>query len=206
VSKGSRRPAHWNIEPVFDRHRTFGFTAGDARAAWRPEQSETGRLQQFGDTNRGSLTVMNRRAPDTMEALQGLLDSLLQFVVAGWDVLLQLFYLLVPWIPLGAWIAFWMFGVNWVQLRDVLKRGGWVGLLLIGLVMVLVWGVVAPPPEGQHVLFGLELSNFVGKTVYVTGLFTIMLLCGSVQLSGCCARCCRFDDEAASVEPQTHGH
>jgi len=141
-----------------------------------------------------------------MESLKGLADSLSQFVLAGGDVFYQLSRLVLPWLPLAAWIGFWLFAVNWRQFRDVLRRGGWLGMLLIGLLMVLVWGVVSPPPEGHHSIFGLELSNFVGKTVYVTGLFTIMLLCGSVQLSGCCGSCCQFEEKTTLVEPDIQRH
>jgi len=67
--------------------------------------------------------------------------------------------------------------------------------------MVLVWGLIAPPPDGVHHLMGLSPSNFVGKAIYVTMLLTIMALCGSVQLSGACGSLCRF----AEVESDEHG-
>lgn len=112
-----------------------------------------------------------------------LLQSLIQLVIAVWDVLVSAVSVFVPWLGLIFWIAFWLYAVDWVALRRVLLEGGWIGLLLIGFVMVLVWWAVAPPPDGRHLILGLSLSNFVGKTVYVTILFCIMLLCGSVQLS-----------------------
>ena len=93
--------------------------------------------------------------------------------------------------------------VNWTKLRLVLLQGGWIGLLLIGVVAVLVWGTVAPPPSGSHHLLGLTLGNFVGKTVFVTTLICIMFLCGSVQLSGACGKLCQFEEPA--VEPAHHG-
>jgi hypothetical protein len=116
-----------------------------------------------------------------------LIESLQQFLSAAWNLLLSIFGLFGPnlglWLFLAAWIAYFLFAVNWVHLRRVLLDGGWVGLLLIGLVIILVWGTVAPP-DGYHSLFGLRLSNYVGKTVYVTALACIMLLCGSIQLAG----------------------
>ena len=101
-----------------------------------------------------------------------------------------------------AWVVFWLFGVNWSQLKPLLLQrwGGWVGVVLIGLVTILIWGTVAPPEKGAHLIFGLELSNYVGKTVYVTAMVCIMFLCGSVQLSGCCNRCCKFE-ESTQAEP-----
>ena len=43
-----------------------------------------------------------------------------------------------------------------------------------------------------------------GKTVYVTALFCIMFLCGSVQLSGCCNSMCCFEDEEQAAEETAH--
>jgi hypothetical protein len=134
--------------------------------------------------------------------MDALLENLGQFLSAGWDVLISLGALLLPWTPLAAWVLFWLAAVNWSKLWPVLKQGGLIGVVLIGLVMVLVWGVVAPPEGGVHHLLGLKLSNFVGKTVYVTALFVIAFLCGSVQLSGVC---CQFPDEPDEPE-HDHGH
>ena len=74
----------------------------------------------------------------------------------------------------------------------------------MGLVMVLVWAVVAPPESGSHFLFGLHVSNFVGKTVYVTSLVTILFLCGAVQLSGACGSLAHFAED--TVEEDHGGH
>jgi len=137
--------------------------------------------------------------------MEALFESLIQFLTAGWYVLINLFIVLVPWSPLMVWIAFWMCAVNWVPLRRVLLSGGWVGLVLVGLFMIIVWGTVAPPESGYHHMFQLKLSNFVGKTVYVTALFCIMLLSGSVQLSGALGNCCAsFPAEAPVEEPPGH--
>jgi hypothetical protein len=115
-----------------------------------------------------------------------LLQSLQQFLIAFGDVLLALVTAAAPWIPLFAWIAFWALAVDWRKLHKVLWAGGLVGVVLIGLTWMLVWGVVSPPAAGFHSIFGLHLSNFTGKLVYVTTLIVIMYLCGSVQLAGLC--------------------
>lgn len=131
-----------------------------------------------------------------------LLTSLQALLIAGWNVVTTLLGLLLPWTALIAWVAYWLFAVNWVKLREVIAQGGWIGVVLIGLMMVLVWGVVAPPDDGFHRLFGLTVSNFTGKTVYVTALLTIMFLCGSVQLSGACGSLAHFPEP---VEDDSHG-
>ena len=124
---------------------------------------------------------------------------------AVWHLVISILQLVLPWTPLIAWLAFWLYAVNWVKLREVLAQGGWIGVLAIGFMMVLIWGVIAPPSTGAHYLFGLTLSNFVGKTVYVTTLLTIMFLCGSVQLSGACGNWATFPEPAAD-DDHGHGH
>ena len=132
-----------------------------------------------------------------------LITNLQALLVASWNVVVSLLGLLLPWTPLIAWVAFWLLAVNWVKLRAVMIQGGWIGVVLLGLMLVLVWGVVAPPAAGSHHLFGLHVSNFVGKTVYVTALLTIMFLCGSVQLSGACGKFAEFPEDSPTDD---HGH
>ena len=89
-------------------------------------------------------------------------------------------------------------------LRDYPKPGEWwIGLLLLGLVAVMAWGTVDPPPSGYHQFLGLTVGNFVGKTILVTVLICIMFLCGSVQLSGFCGSLCQFDEP--ELEPEHAG-
>ncbi|MCX7407689.1 MAG: hypothetical protein NTZ32_06350 [Planctomycetales bacterium] len=135
-----------------------------------------------------------------------LLTSLQSLLVASWDVVLAVLMLVSPWTPLLAWVAFWMLAVNWVKLREVMIRGGWIGVVLMGLVMVLIWAVVAPPENGLHHLFGLKVSNLVGKTVYVTSLLTILFLCGAVQLSGACGSLAHFEEDAPEEDDHHSGH
>ncbi|HLJ11153.1 MAG TPA: hypothetical protein VKU82_08190 [Planctomycetaceae bacterium] len=122
-----------------------------------------------------------------------------------WDLLAAVWTVLLPWTPLAAWVVFWMFAVNWLQLRERIARGGWVGLVLIAAIAVLVWGTVAPG-DGAFDFFGLRVSNFVEKTVYVSGLVVIMFLAGAVQLSGCCAGCCKFDEPVQITDAHEAAH
>lgn len=145
---------------------------------------------------------------DGQVSMDQLLHSLLELFTSLGNLIVALATLLVPLIPLAIWIAYWTLGVNWTRLRLVLLRGGWIGLLLLGLVAVMVWGTVDPPPSGYHQFLGLTVGNFVGKTVLVTVLICIMFLCGSVQLSGFCGSLCQFDEPP--LEPEhpggDHGH
>lgn len=132
-----------------------------------------------------------------------LLHNLQALLLASWNLIVTLLGLLLPWTPLIAWVAYWLLAVNWVKLRQVMIQGGWIGVVFLGLMMVLIWGMVAPPVGGTHHLFGLNVTNFVGKTVYVTALLTIMFLCGSVQLSGACGSLAQFPEDAPEDD---HGH
>ena len=132
-----------------------------------------------------------------------LIVSLSDLLVAVWSLFRAVGGLLLPWFPLAVWIGFWLCAVNWTKLREVLiSKGGLLGVLLIGAVWVLIWGLVAPPADGSHFLLGLTVSNYVGKLVYVTALFVLMFLCGSVQLSGCCQQWCDIE----MPDPHAHGH
>ncbi len=135
--------------------------------------------------------------------MNALLDAISQFSHSILDLLTALFLVLLPWTPLAAWIVFWLFAVNWVRLRETLAKGGWVGLVLIGAIMVLVWGSISPE-IGTFDFFGLRVSNFVVKTVYVSGLYVIMFLAGALQLSGFCANCCPVNEPILIAE--SHGH
>lgn len=135
-----------------------------------------------------------------MDAILQLLDSILQLFVVLWDIVFALAVVLLQYAPLIAWVAFWLLAVNWVRFREVLVAGGWIGVVLIGFVMVLIWGLVAPPDGGYHNFLGLKPSNFYGKMIYVTGLYVIMFLCGSVQLSGAVRGLTSFPEEDESAE------
>jgi hypothetical protein len=130
-----------------------------------------------------------------------LLQSLLNVLESLWELLLVTGRTFWPYAALLAWIAFWLLAVNWEKIYQVFWSGGWVGMLLLALAFVFIWGIVSPP-ETTHNLLGLEVSNFVGKTVKVAALVTIAFLCGAVQLSGACGSLVRFDEPA----PEEHDH
>ena len=136
--------------------------------------------------------------------LSNLIDSLIQLFQVLFDLVISLGGVILPWLPLIAWVAFWLLAVDWSKLRGQMVRGGFLAVVLIGLMMILVWGTAAPPADGSHHMLGLKLSNYVGKTVYVTMLLSVMFLCGSVQLSGSVDRFLNFPED--SPEPHAHGH
>lgn len=141
-----------------------------------------------------------------MDAVYQLFDSLLNVLTALLDVLLAVVNIVLPWSPLLIWMAFWSLAVNWSRAFDILRKGGFIGVLLMMFVAVLVWGAVAPPVEGTHSLFGLTVSNYAGKFVWVTMLTCIALLCGSAQMSGAFGSLVDFSDESAADDADSHAH
>ena len=135
-----------------------------------------------------------------------LLNSLLNVVWSLLDVVIALVNVVLPFLPLIAWIAYWSLAVNWAKTYDILRGGGYIGVLLLMFISVIIWGAVSPPPEGTHSLFGLTVSNYAGKFIYVTMLTCIALLCGSVQMSGTFGSLIDFSDEAEQEAANAHGH
>lgn len=132
--------------------------------------------------------------------MEQILASLVEVFIAVWGLLIAVLGFVAPWTPLIAWLAYWLFAVNWTKMWPVMARGGWIGVFLLGLVMALVWGVVAPPTGGTHFILGLTVQNFTGKVVYVTSLFLMAMFCGFVQLSGSCGSWASFPDEPEADE------
>lgn len=140
-----------------------------------------------------------------MEAVLDLFNSLINVFWSLLDVVVAFARVILPWLPLLGWIAFWSLAVNWVKAYEIIfRRGAWIGILLLMFLAVLVWGSVSPPVEGHHVLFGLTVSNFVGKFMYVAMLTCIAFLCGSAQLSGTFGSLCCFDEEAVDEHAVAH--
>lgn len=141
-----------------------------------------------------------------MDALLDLLSSLLNVLQSLRDVVVNLVRVVLPWLPLFAWLAFWSLAVNWVKAFDVIRRGGYIGIVLLMVVAVMVWAAVAPPVDGVHSLFGLKLSNHAGKFVYVTVLTCMAFLCGSAQMSGAFGRFAFFNDDSEPEGAVHHAH
>lgn len=140
-----------------------------------------------------------------MDAVIELLQSLVNVVTSLLDVVMALVHVILPWLPLLAWIAYWSLCVNWVKAHDIIwHRGGIIGVVLLMFIGVLVWGSVAPPEEGVHTLFGLTVSNYVGKFVYVTILTCIAFLCSSVQMSGTFGSLVDFSNEDEATGHHEH--
>ena len=140
-----------------------------------------------------------------MEALFNLVISLVDVFQALLNLVVSVVLVLIPWLPLLGWLAFFSLAVNWAKAYPILRRGGILGVLLLMVVAVLVWGSVAPPEGGKHYLLGMAVSNFTGKFIYVTMLTCMALMCGSAQLSGAFGSLADFP-EAPAEDDHGHGH
>lgn len=137
---------------------------------------------------------------------KNLLELSVDLLAAVWNLLFELVSLVLPWSALLLWVAFWLLAVNWVKFFQVFLKGGWTGVVFIYLMMIMIWGLIAPPDGGVHTIFHLELSNFVGKTVYTTALFCIAGICGSVQMAGSVDRWTCFKEDEEPEAGHAHGH
>jgi ABC-type nickel/cobalt efflux system permease component RcnA len=70
-----------------------------------------------------------------------------------------------------AWVAWWLWGVNWVTAWDWLGRGAWVAVVLLVIVAALVWSRIAP----------VAVGNFWRQLVGTTFLACLALFCGWLQ-------------------------
>ena len=129
-----------------------------------------------------------------MDAALQLVDNLVALFQSLIDVVVALLNIVLPWLPLLAWIAFWTLAVNWVKAFDILRKGGFVGVLLLMFVAVLVW-VRSLLLSRNTITCSVCRSQLCGKFIYVTLLTCIALLCGSAQMNGFAKSLCHFEDE-----------
>ena len=130
-----------------------------------------------------------------MNAVIELIQNLIALFWSLLSVVVALIKVILPWLPLMAWIGFWTLAVNWVKAFEIMWRGGFIGVLLLMFSTVLVWGAVAPPVAGYHEIFTLQVDNYPGKFFYVTTLTCIAFLCGSAQMNGFAEGLVCFDTE-----------
>jgi hypothetical protein len=95
-------------------------------------------------------------------------DTLVQLTGNLWTLLVVLLSLAVRWSLVIAWIAWWLFAVDWKKAWLVLARGAWAPAVLVLLIAALVWSRI-------------EASDFWWQLGAVTALAATALLCGWLQ-------------------------
>jgi hypothetical protein len=108
----------------------------------------------------------------------------------------NLFWQLLPWWVAIAWLAWWLWAVNWQKAWPVLATGGWVPVVLLVIVGALAWSQIAP---SQCTCLGIvTLPNFWWQLGGASALAASALFCGWLQgVLG-------MTPEDISVDPPAH--
>ncbi len=111
----------------------------------------------------------------------------------------RLFPLLQAILPIGLWMAFWFWAVNWKKVWPVLAEGAWVPCVLLMFIVTLVWSRLVP--TSCSCLGFVTLPNFWWQLGGVLGLAGVALFAGWLQ------GVMQYTPVEVSVEPPAdHGH
>ena len=82
-------------------------------------------------------------------SLENIVDALEQILLGFKQILTVVASVIftAPVLPVLAWALFWLFAVDWTRLRQIILKGGWLGVVLVGVVMVVVWQQIVPEAE-----------------------------------------------------------
>ena len=136
---------------------------------------------------RPRLPILKKGSPvDLWQSFWQILVSVSKFVE-------ELLRLGLHWWLVLAWIAWWLWGVNWKRLWPVLAQGAWVPLVLLMLLSALAWSQIAPS----------EVANFWWQLGAIALLVSLTFLCGWLQgIFGWAPEEVNLDPPA----PSAHGH
>lgn len=88
--------------------------------------------------------------------------------------LTTVFTFLLALLPGGLWCAWFLFVVHWPKVWPVLARGGWVGVVFLGIMAALAWSLIFPRALGP-------IANFNWQLMAVAALIASALMCGWLQ-------------------------
>jgi len=83
------------------------------------------------------------------------------------------------WSLLIAWIAWWLWGVNWKKAWPVLRAGAWAPVVLLVLISALAWSRIAP--SSSDILYFFPIGNFWWQLGAVSLLAGLAFFCGWLQ-------------------------
>ncbi len=95
------------------------------------------------------------------------------------DFLSLLWTIVLPLLPVGLWMAYWLWAVNWKKTWPVLRMGAWLPVVLLILVSAGVWSRIAPGP--CTCLKFVTIPNFWWQLGIVSTLAALALFCGWLQ-------------------------
>lgn len=104
-----------------------------------------------------------------------------------WEALKQLYLAienLVRDVPASsllilAWVAWWLWAVNWKRAWPVLARGAWAPLVLLIVITALSWSMIAP--RNCSCLGFVTIANFWWQLGYVVLIAGLAFFCGWLQ-------------------------
>jgi hypothetical protein len=110
-----------------------------------------------------------------------LLNTLVQLFVVLGTLLWEILALLAPWTLLIAWLAWWLWAVNWKRTWVVLAGGAWAPVVLVMLLAARVWASLAP---GEVSVFGFWIvPNGWWQLGALSLVVSLTLLCGWLQIT-----------------------
>jgi hypothetical protein len=111
--------------------------------------------------------------------MAGLWETLEQLVTNLGTLFVELLQFALHWALIIAWLAWWLWGVNWKKVWPVLGRGGWAPVVLLMVVSALVWAQIQP---SECACLGfVTVPNFWWQLGSVGLLVAITLMCGWLQ-------------------------
>jgi hypothetical protein len=108
-------------------------------------------------------------------------------------------------ILLIAWVAWWLWGVNWNKAWGALAKGGWVPVALLVVIAAAAWSAMAPSTYDFLGLF--PMANFWWQLAAVTLVVMLALFCGWLQgVLGWAPAEINLEPPAPAHHDHAHGH
>lgn len=79
--------------------------------------------------------------------MQQLGNTLWQLILVLGQLVVELGGLILVWSLLIAWLAWWLWAVNWRKVWPQLAAGGWAPVVLLVVMGALVWSSIAASPN-----------------------------------------------------------
>jgi hypothetical protein len=106
-------------------------------------------------------------------------QTLWHLVIDLGTLVVELLALALRWGAVLAWLAWWLWGVNWKKVWPVLAQGAWLPLLLLMVLAAMVWSRLEP--VACNCLGFMTLPNFWWQFLGVSLLVGLTFLCGWLQ-------------------------
>lgn len=108
-----------------------------------------------------------------------LLETLWQLVLVLLTLVREVAELALRWGLVIAWIAWWLWGVNWKNAWARLREGAWAPLVLLMVLVALVWSRISP--GDLHFLGLLTIPSFWAQLTMVGFWVGVAFFCGWLQ-------------------------